>query len=121
MAYIIKITHRTWANCIKHGYYSLTGTFTQSKGFSRVFESYIHAINHANTYRMIWADDDVYIMNEENDIGTYFSTYNKKPKVKGILVNILCIILLPILLPIVGFIMLKEKIFPPKYPNDFPQ
>lgn len=108
MAYVIKITHKTSDNHIRHGYYSLTGTFTKNKGFSRVFESYIQATNHVNTYKMIWADDDVYIMNEENDIGTYFSTYDKKPKVKGILVNILCIILLPILLPIVGIIMAKE-------------
>ena len=110
MAYIIKITHRVMHKPVKYGYYSLTGTFTQHKGFSRNFESYIQATNHANTYKMIWADDDVYIMNEENDIGTYFSTCDKKPKIKGILVNILCIILLPILLPIVGIIMIKEYI-----------
>jgi hypothetical protein len=59
---------------------------------------------------MIWADDDAYIMNEENDIGTYFSTCDKRHKIKGILVNILCIILLPILLPTVGIIMIKEYI-----------
>ena len=117
MAYIIKITHKVKHKPVKYGYYSLTDAFTKNKGFSRVFESYIQATNHANTYRMIWADDDVYIMNEENDIGTYFSTYDKKPKIKGILVNILCIILLPILLPIVGIIMIKDKIFPPKYMN----
>lgn len=110
MAYVIKITHRVKHKPVKYGYYSLTGTFTQSKEFSRVFGSYIQATNHANTYRMIWADDDVYIMNEENDIGTYFSTYDKEPKVKGMLVNILCIILLPILLPIVGIIMIKEYV-----------
>ena len=110
MAYVIKIVHRFYDRPVKYGYYSLTGTFTQSKEFSRVFESYIQANNHINTYKMIWADDDAYIMNEENDIGTYFSTYDKKPKVKGILVNMLCIILLPILLPIVGIIMIKEYI-----------
>ena len=110
MAYIIKITHITCDNCIKHGYYSLTDTFTKSKGFSRVFESRIQAVNHAEMFKHVFNKDDVYIMNEENDIGTYFSTYDKKPKVKGILVNILCIILLPILLPIVGIIMIKEYI-----------
>lgn len=110
MAYVIKITHKTSDNHIRHGYYSLTGAFTKNKGFSRNFESHIQAINHANTFRQIWPDDNVYIMNEENDIGTYFSTYDKKPKLKGMLVNILCIILLPILLPIVGIIMIKEYI-----------
>ena len=108
MAYVIKITHKVMHKPVKYGYYSLTGTFTQSKEFSRVFESYIQAANHVNTYKMIWADDDAYIMNEENDIGTYFSTCDKKPKVKGMLVNTMCIILLPILLPIAGIIMVKE-------------
>ena len=78
MAYIIKITHKVMHKPVKYGYYSLTGTFTQSKELSRVFESYIQATNHVNTYRLIWADDDAYIMNEKNDIGTYFSTYAKK-------------------------------------------
>lgn len=108
MAYVIKITHKVMHKPVKYGYYSLTGTFTQSKELSRVFESYIQATNHVHTYKMIWADDDVYIMNEENDIGTYFSTCDKKPKVKGMLVNTMCIILLPILLPIAGIIMIKE-------------
>ena len=121
MAYIIKITHITSDNYIKHGYYSLSGTFTQDKEFSRNFESHIQANNHANIFKQICPDDNVYIINEKNDIGTYFSTCNKKPKVKGILVNTMCALLLPILLPIVGIIMIKEKIFPPKYPNDFPQ
>lgn len=121
MAYIIKITHRVMHKSVKYGYYSLTDAFTKNKGFSRIFESRIQAVNHAEMFKHVFVKDDVYIMNEENDIGTYFSTYDKKPKIKGILVNILCIILLPILLPIVGIIMIKEKIFPPKYPNDFPQ
>jgi hypothetical protein len=121
MAYLIKIVHRTCDNCIKHGYYSLTDTFTKNKGFSRVFESRIQAHNHAEIYKQVFAKDDVYIIDEENDIGTYFSTYKKKTTPKGILVKSMCFILLPILLPIVGIIMIKEKIFPPKYPNDFPQ
>lgn len=110
MAYVIKITHKTSDDHIRHGYYSLMGTFTKSKAFSRVFESYIQATIHVNAYRMIWADDDVYIINEKNDIGTYFSTYNKKLKIKGILVNTMCALLLPILLPIIGIIMIKEYI-----------
>ena len=110
MAYVIKITHKTSDNHIRHGYYSLTGTFTKNKEFSRVFESYIQATNHVNTYKMIWPDDNVYIINEKNDIGTYFSTCNKKPKIKGILVNTMCALLLPILLPIMGIIMVKEYI-----------
>lgn len=110
MAYIIKIAHKTSDNNIRHGYYSLTDTFTKNKVFSRIFESRIQAVNHAEMFKHVFVKDDVYIMNEENDIGTYFSTYDKKPKVKGILVNILCIILLPILLPIVGIIMIKEYI-----------
>lgn len=110
MAYVIKITHKTSDNHIRHGYYSLTGTFTNNKVFSRVFESYIQATNHVNAYRMIWADDDVYVIDEENDLGTYFSTYNKKPKIKSILVNTMCIILIPILLPIIGIIRIKEYI-----------
>ena len=110
MAYIIKITHKVMFKPVKYGYYSLTGTFTQNKEFSRVFESYIQATNYVHAYKMIWADDDAYVMNEENDIGTYFSTCDKKLKVKGILLNIMCIILPPILLPIIGIIMVKEYI-----------
>ena len=110
MAYVIKIAHRVMHKPVKYGYYSLTGTFTKNKAFSRAFESYNQATNHVNTYKMIWADDDAYIINEENDIGTYFSTYDKKPKIKGILVNTMCIILLPILIPIIGIIMIKEYV-----------
>ena len=110
MAYVIKITHITSDNHIKHGYYSLTGTFTQNKEFSRNFESHIQANNHANTFKRIWPDDNVYIISEKNDIGTYFSICNKKPKIKGVLVNTMCALLLPILLPIVGIIMIKEYI-----------
>lgn len=110
MAYVIKITHRVMHKPVKYGYYSLTGAFTQNKELSRNFESHIQANNHANTFRQIWPDDNVYIISEKNDIGTYFSTCDKKPKIKGILVNILCFILLPILLPIVGIIMIKEYI-----------
>ncbi len=120
MAYIIKITHRVMHKSVKHGYYSITDTFTEKKEFARVFTSRIQAHNHAEIYKHVFVDDDVYVIDEENDIGTYFSTHNKKPKVKGILINILCIILLPILLPIVGIIMIKDKIFPPKYMNEYP-
>ena len=110
MAYIIKITHRLKYHPVRYGYYSLSDTFTEKKGFSRAFESRIQASNHAEIFRQVWTDDDVYIINEENDIGTYFSTCDKKPKLKGILVNTMCIILIPILLPIVGIIMVKEYI-----------
>jgi len=107
MAYIIKITHRVIHKPVKYGYYSLTGTFTQNKGFSRVFESYIQATNYVHTYRMIWADDDAYIMNEENDIGTYFSTYNSKRKRIELLVNIFLIPLLPVIILIELYLRLQ--------------
>jgi len=110
MAYIIKITHRLKYHPVRYGYYSLSDTFTEKKGFSRAFESRIQASNHAEIFKQVWTDDDVYIIDEENDIGTYFSTCNKKPKIKGILVNTMCALLLPILLPIVGIIMIKEYI-----------
>ena len=110
MAYIIKITHRVMHKPVKYGYYSLTDTFTQSKGFSRVFESYIQATNYVNAYKLIWADDDVYIMNEENDIGTYFSTYAKELAIINAFTKIILILLLPVIIPIEGCMRLKEYI-----------
>ena len=110
MAYIIKIVHRFYNKTVKYGYYSITDTFTEKKAYARAFTSRIQARNHAEIYKHVFVEDDVYIMNEENDIGTYFSTHKKKATPKGILVNTMCIILLPILLPIVGIIMVKEYI-----------
>jgi hypothetical protein len=110
---------------VKYGYYSLIDTFTEDKGFSRIFESRIQAVNHAEIFKQVFIKDDVYIIDAENDIGTYFSTYTgnhlNKITIKKILEGIIYLPLVIILSPIVGFIMLKEKIFPPKYPNDFPQ
>lgn len=108
MAYIIKITHKTSNNNIRHGYYSLNGGFTYAKVIARRFHTEKVATRYVLSYKNLCPCDETYIINEENDIGTYFSTCDKKPKIKGILVNILCIILLPILLPIVGIIMIKE-------------
>ena len=110
MAYIIKITHRVMHKPVKYGYYSLTGTLTQNRGFSRVFESNIQAINHANTYKMIWPDDDVCIINQENDIGTYFSTYAKERAIINAFTKIILIFLLPVIIPIEGCMRLKEYI-----------
>lgn len=110
MAYLIKIIHRLDYNPEQHGYYSLVDYFTTKKNFARVFCSRLHAETYAESFKQTWPNDDVYVIDEENDIGTYFSTCDKKPKLKGILVNTMCIILIPILLPIVGIIMIKEYI-----------
>lgn len=110
MAYVIKIVHRFYNKTVKYGYYSITDTFTEKKGYARSFTSRIQARNHAEMYKRVFFEDDVYVIDEENDIGTYFSTCNKRPKIKGILVNTMCALLLPILLPIVGIIMIKEYI-----------
>jgi hypothetical protein len=110
MAYVIKIAHRVMHKPVKYGYYSLTGTFTKNKAFSRAFESYNQATNHVNTYKMIWADDDAYIINEENDIGTYFSTYDSKRKRMELLINIFLIPLLPVIILIELYLRLQSYI-----------
>lgn len=110
MAYIIKITHKTSDNNIRHGYYSLTGTFTKNKGFSRIFESRIQAVNHAEMFKHVFVKDDVYIINEENDIGTYFSTYNSKRKRIELLINIFLILLLPVIILMELYLRLQSYI-----------
>jgi len=108
--YIIKIIHKLRDKRIIHGYYSLNGGFTYAKVIARRFHTKEVATRYVLSYKNVYPCDETYIINEENDIGTYFSTYNKKPKAKGILVNMICVLGIPILLPIVGIIMIKEYI-----------
>lgn len=111
MAYIVKINIPA-RKCIppEVGYLSDDGHFTkQLENATRYIMRELAEI-HAGAYNAGYGRKVAVVFDEKNIIGTYFSTYNKKPKVKGILVNTMCIILLPILLPIIGIIMIKKYI-----------
>ena len=110
MAYVIKIVHRFYNKPVKYGYYSITDTFTENKWVSRVFESRIQAVNHAEMFKHVFVEDDVYIIDAENDIGTYFSTYSKELAIINAFTKIILILLLPVLIPIEGCMRLKEYI-----------
>jgi hypothetical protein len=109
MAYIVKIITPA-RKCIppEVGYLSGDGHFTKQLENATRFIRREAAEIHAGAYNAGYGRKVAVVFDEKNIIGTYFSTYDKKPKVKGMLVNILCIILLPILLPIAGIIMIKE-------------
>lgn len=108
MAYIVKIiTPARKYIPPEIGYLSGDGHFTKRLENATRFIRREAAEIHAEAYNAGYGSKVAVVFDEKNIIGTYFSTYSKKPKVKGILVNTMCIILLPILLPIIGTIMIK--------------
>ena len=111
-------------------YYSITHGFNTYIKYIEPFTSYDEAarlmdyylsfkITHPTTYPGTFE-----IISYDSIIGTYFSTYTgkhlNKITIKKIIETIIYLPLAIILSPIIGFIMLRDKIFPPKYMNEYP-
>ena len=125
MAYIVKITipPRKFVPQ-QNGYLSGDGYMTEQLEDATRFIRREAAEISAGAYNAGYRHKVAVVFDEKNIIGTYFSTYtgkhNFKIAVKKILEGIIYLPLVIMLSPIVGFIMLKDKIFPPKYMNEYP-
>ena len=125
MAYIVKInTPASKYTTTENGYLSGNGHITKQLENATRFIRREAAEISAGAYNVGHKHKVAIVLDEKNIIGTYFSTYTgkhlNKITIKKIIENIICIPLCILLSPIVGFIMLKEKIFPPKYMNEYP-
>ena len=125
MAYIVKVNiPATKYAPQENGYISGNGQLSNQLEYATRFIRREAAEISAGAYNAAYRYKVAVVFDEKNIIGTYFSTYtgkhNFKIAVKKILEGIIYLPLVIILSPIVGFIMLKDKIFPPKYMNEYP-
>lgn len=125
MAYIVKInTPARKYTPPENGYLSGNGHMTKQLEDATRFIRREAAEISAGAYNAGYRHKVAVVFDEKNIIGTYFSTYTgkhfNKLTIKNILEGIIYLPLVIILSPIVGFITLKDKIFPPKYMNEYP-